>query len=893
MLNDRPLRLLAVDDEKIILTLYERILTPKRKPSPRVGELNELAQQLFGETPSPTSALAVELITCQQGDEAVTVVQAALAEHRPFAVVFLDVRMPPGPDGVSTAEQIRAIDSQIEIVIVTAYSDIHPSEIERRVRPAHKLLYLQKPFHAPELIQLASSLSAKWLVECELHNMYAELEQRVAARTDELQHANAQLSAEIKERQRIEVQLRQLEKAVEMMPLGLTITDLEGEIIYINHAGATMHGYQPDELLGQAALILTAPEWRKPLTLDQLKGWRGLLRESLRMRKNGSTFSAQLTSEIVQDATGEPFAIVTSYEDITRRKQAEEALRKSEEKYRIVLESDPDPVMVCDAEERVTYVNPAFSRVFGWTLNDIFGKPLAFTPVDHYAESRALLANIAEGKTLSGVESARLTKANDRIEVSISGAGFFDHAGILQGYVLNLQDITARKQTEKEIQFLAYNDALTGLQNRRAFYLHLEDEITRARSRFGSRRRDPLDRWALLFLDLDQFKHINDSLGHEIGDQLLRAASDRIQSCLRKSDYIFRLGGDEFTVILHNFINDSDIVKAAEKIRQELALPFSIKQHELFISASIGVSVYPDDGSDVETLVKNADMAMYAAKEGRLGYRFFTEEMNRNALERLKLESHLRNALQDHQLSVYYQPLVDPQGQIIGAEALLRWYHPELGMISPVKFIPLAEETGAIIPIGKWVLRKACQQAVIWQQKGLPNFFVAVNLSTRQFKEPDIIETIEDTLERTGLPPTCLKLEVTESGIMENPEQAIATMTLLRQKGVRFSLDDFGTGYSSLSYLKRFPLATLKIDRSFVMDCLTSKDDQEIIRAILAMAQNLGMDTVAEGVELSAQKEFLIQQGCQTLQGYYFGRPMPAPKFEAALFQAGIEGKSA
>ena len=285
----------------------------------------------------------------------------------------------------------------------------------------------------------------------------------------------------------------------------------------------------------------------------------------------------------------------------------------------------------------------------------------------------------------------------------------------------------------------------------------------------------------------------------------------------------------------------------------------------------------------METLVKNADMAMYAAKEERQGYRFFTEEMNRKALERMGLESSLRNALQHKQFVIYYQPLVNNRNRVIGMEALLRWYHPELGVINPSKFIPLAEETGAIISIGKWVLHSACQQTSEWHEKGYAGLYVAVNLSTRQFREPDLIETIEQVLESTGLSPDCLKLEVTESGIMKDPEQAVAKMKILRAKGIRFSIDDFGTGYSSLSYLKRFPIDTLKIDRSFVTDCSTNKDDQEIIKTIISMAQSLNLETVAEGVETEEQLDFLIRQGCHIMQGYYFDQPMPANKFEKIL----------
>ena len=346
---------------------------------------------------------------------------------------------------------------------------------------------------------------------------------------------------------------------------------------------------------------------------------------------------------------------------------------------------------------------------------------------------------------------------------------------------------------------------------------------------------------------------------------------------------MFRLGGDEFTVILNDLTESTDVAKVAQKIREEIACPYRIKDHDLYIIVSIGISIYPDDGDDIETLVKNADMAMYAAKEESEGYRFFTEEMNKKALERMMLENNLRNALKHNQFTLFYQPLVDNGNRIIGMEALLRWQHPELGMISPSQFIPLAEETGVIVPIGKWVLRCACQQARKWHEMGHTKLYVAVNLSARQFREPDLAETIEQTLEASDLPPDCLNLEVTESSIMENPEQAIAKMEILRAKGIHFSIDDFGTGYSSLSYLRRFPVDTLKIDRSFVVDATMNEDDQEIIKTIISMAKNLSLNTVAEGVETQEQLDFLVDQGCQMMQGYYFGRPMPADKFEEML----------
>ncbi len=709
--------------------------------------------------------------------------------------------------------------------------------------------------------------------------------------------------------------LRQLKQAVEIMQLGVVITDLDGNIIYTNHAEAQMHGYQEEELLGHNVSMLAAPEYRSPPTLDQLKVWKGLIRESINVKKDGTTFPVRLMSEIVINIEATSYTVVTSCEDISERKQAEEelrtyrehleelvdgrtaelqreivehkqteeALRKSEERHRIILESAPDPVVVYDMEGRVQYLNRAFSRVFGWTLSEIKGQKIDFVPGENLPEARLIFTNISHGETISGLETCRLTRDGQKVDVSVSGAGFFDSSGRLQGSVITIQDITERKRTEEEIKFIAYHDVLTGLPNRKSFYTRLEDRLIESHRQTGERRRTSGHKWALLFLDMDQFKYVNDTLGHDIGDDLLKSVAARLQTCVRKSDCIFRLGGDEFTIILNDISDDSNVVKVAKKIQKEIGRPCNIKDHSLYPTVSIGISLYPDDGEDVEVLVKKADMAMYAAKEERGKYRFFTEEIHQKTLGRLKMESSLRTALQQNQFIVYYQPLVDTKNQVIGMEALIRWNHPELGVVGPSQFIPLAEETGAIIAIGKWVLQSACVQTKHWHNMGYTRLYVSVNLSGRQFKEPDLVEVISQALETAELPPDCLKLEITESSIMENPEQAIATMKLLKAKGIRFSIDDFGTGYSSLSYLKHFPIDTLKIDRSFVMDSTTNKDDQEILKTILAMAKNLEITTIAEGVETKEQLNFLVEQGCHFMQGYYFGWPMPANRFEEML----------
>ena len=589
---------------------------------------------------------------------------------------------------------------------------------------------------------------------------------------------------------------------------------------------------------------------------------------------DSSTKVLEASASLIFDENGHPSGFRGILRDMTSRRAAEEALKESEYRHRTVLEAAPDPVVVKDVDGKVTYLNPAFTRVFGWTLEEKAGRFLDHVPAEGILDDELLNRKIENGESFSGIETRRFTRDGRRVDVSISGAVFFDGQGRPKGSVITLQDITERKKAEEELRFVAYHDQLTGLPNRKSFYMRLEDALIQAA------RRGAGHAWALMFLDLDRFKNINDTLGHDAGDILLRSVAGRISSCLRKSDHFFRLGGDEFTIILNNLAQDIDVARVAGKIGSLVAEPFYIKGHELHISVSIGISVYPLDGLDVETLVKNADMAMYAAKEERDGYRFFTEEMNRKALDRMKLEGNLRSALADKQFVLFYQPLVDDERMVVGMEALLRWEHPELGLIPPAQFVPLAEETGAILPLGEWVLDTACRQAKKWQEMGFKDLYIAVNLSARQFTQSDLVDKIKEVLRTTGLPAQSLKLEVTESCVMENPEEAILKMNALREIGIRFSIDDFGTGYSSLSYLKRLPIDTLKIDRSFVCDAVANKDDQEIIKTIVSMAKNLRINTVAEGVETFEQQDFLCRNGCRMMQGYLFGRPMPVEEFE-------------
>ena len=456
---------------------------------------------------------------------------------------------------------------------------------------------------------------------------------------------------------------------------------------------------------------------------------------------------------------------------------------------------------------------------------------------------------------------------------------FFDveEIKLLTELTANISYALEYLKKEEKLNYLAYHDVLTGLPGRTLFHDRLVQAVTNAH-RHG-------DKLGVLFIDLDHFKNINDSLGHYAGDMLLKQVAALFTACMREDDTVARLGGDEFVVILASMASEDEAWMVSQKILKLMTEPFTIEAHELFVTCSIGIALYPKDGDDAKTLLQSADGALYLAKnKGRNNAQFCTAEMNAKALERLTLESELRQAINRQEFLLHYQPRVDMvSGEITGMEALVRWQHPVQGLLYPTKFIPVAEESGLIVPLGEWVLRTACEQNKAWQLAGLKPVSIAVNLSARQFKQQDLVELVSSILQETELDPSYLELELTESMVMQNVEAAIATLTQFKVIGVKLSIDDFGIGYSSLNYLKHFPIGFLKIDQSFVRDITTNRDDAIIAKIIISMAHDLGLRVIAEGVETEEQKSFLCSHRCDEMQGYFFSMPLPAEEFETLL----------
>jgi len=699
-------------------------------------------------------------------------------------------------------------------------------------------------------------------------------------------------------RKRSEEQLDLQSAALEAAANAIVITDYEGTIVWVNRAFTIMTGYDKDEVLGKSTRMLKSGEQSESYyadlwsTISSGKVWQG---EIVNRRKDGTTYTEEMTITPVARDVSNPANryFVAIKQDITKRKRSEEALLFKNALLEAQAETTIDGILAVDESHHIVLANKQFGLQFDIpdellsTKDDRIVLQQMIDRVenpDGFVERVKYLYSHKDEKTR---DEFRLKngKTFDRYS-----APLIDSRMQYCGRIWYFRDITDRKVAEERIQYLAYYDALTGLPNRTL----LQDRLTKTLA--GARRQK--DKVALLFLDLDGFKNINDSLGHPIGDLLLQEVAERLKRWGREKDTIARLGGDEFLIMLTDVKDVPDVAVAAERLMDVMTPDFVVQGHPLSIGCCIGISIFPEHGADVETLISRADAAMYSAKEyGRNNFRFFTEDMNTQVVERLTLENSLRSALQNKELFLMYQPQMDvATGRITGLEALLRWQHPGLGLVPPDKFIRIAENSGLIVPIGEWVLRTACAQAEKWQAEGLPAVTVAVNVSALQFRQEGFCGLVRKVLQETGLEPRYLELEITESLLLANADLMLSVIQELKAMGLTLAIDDFGTGYSSFAYLRQFRVSKLKIDRLFVRDVAVNPDDAAITAAIISMAKSLNLKVIAEGVEDEAQLSFLRAHQCDEIQGYYFSKPLEVDKVADRLRgnapdpQAGSEG---
>ena len=580
-------------------------------------------------------------------------------------------------------------------------------------------------------------------------------------------------------------------------------------------------------------------------------------------------------------------SFVRAVRNMAERKTVEEMLFTEKERAQVTLDSIGDAVLSTDLQGKVIYLNVVAEKITGWTREEAVGKDIdeVFVIVDGGTRepcANPLKTAITKNRTVGLTPNCILIR-RDGAEFAIedSAAPIHDQRGLATGAVIVFHDVSVARALGAEMSHLAQHDILTNLPNRTL----LQDRVTQAIA--TASRND--SRIAVLFLDLDGFKHINDSLGHAIGDRLLQSVAKRLLAAVRTSDTVSRVGGDEFVILLSEVTHAGDAGVKAGKILSALSAPFEIDQNTLRVTASIGVTTYPEDGQSAELLMRNADLAMYQAKEkGRSNCQFFEKGMNVRAVERQSIEGDLRCALEQDEFVVHYQPKIHLKtGAITGVEALVRWQHPRRGLVGPLQFISIAEDCGLMLPIGKWVLRESCRQAKAWLDAGLPPVEMAVNVSSVEFRNDEFLESIGTILKETGLEPRYLELELTESVLMQHADFSVPVLQKLKAMGVRLAIDDFGTGYSSLSYLRQFPIDTLKVDQSFIHEINAETDEAAIISAVINMGCRMKHRVIAEGVETAEQLAFLRAHGCDEGQGYYFGRPMPALE-TATLLELGM-----
>ncbi|WP_051340993.1 sensor domain-containing protein [Azospirillum halopraeferens] len=719
---------------------------------------------------------------------------------------------------------------------------------------------------------------------------------RIIGAIETLQDISERKRAEAAERERDAD--RRLAEVVRNSPFPTFVLDTEHRVTVWNRACEAVIGVPADAVVGTRLHWQAFYDRERPVMADLvLDGvpeeaiaahYPGKCRRSLYIdgaydaedffpKCPGGGRWLSFTAAPIHDAAGRVVGAIETMHDVTEARLSAEALHL----YQRAVESATNGIIISDMrapDNPVVYANPAFERMTGYRAEEVVG-----------CNARFLLAGDRDQIDLQSIKSALRQHRpgsgvlrNYRKDGTLFWNELFvapvrDGAGVATHTVSVMTDITERRRYEEELEHQANHDALTGLANRSLMKDRLEHALTYAQRYHG--------KVATLFVDLDNFKTINDTLGHGVGDRLVQAVAKRLVNCLRDVDTVARLGGDEFVIIVYNPHDESDVTQVMRRIMETLNKPFRIDEAELYVTCSIGAALSPRDGSDVDTLLKHADAAMYRAKElGRGGFQFFTREINEQVSERMAIERELHGAIARNELEVHYQPQVDVRtGAIMGAEALLRWTNPRLGAVSPARFIPVAEESGLILSIGRWVLETACHDSKRWIAEGWTGARLSVNLSARQFRQTDLFRHIEELLQDAHLSSLVLELELTESMVMQNPEAAIGTMRALKDIGLRLAIDDFGTGYSSLSHLRHFPLDILKVDQTFVRDISSHSDGEAIAAAVISIGHALGKKVVAEGVEQPEQLDFLRGHGCDEYQGFLFSRAVPAGRFRELL----------
>ncbi|OHX35426.1 two-component system response regulator [Methylomonas sp. LWB] len=788
--------------------------------------------------------------TAFSGGQAITLAN----QHKPD-LVMMDIVLKGEMDGISAAQAI--VESlRIPVIFLTAYSD---SATLARAKATGAYGYLIKPFRPDEL--------------------HASIEVAL------YKH---QLERKLKESE------QWFGKTLRCISDAVIATDTDSRVRFMNPVAEDATGQSLEQAKGrriEELMTLVSESDRgvveNPIisTLESLEV-TALERATILVNPQGTEFPVDDGAAPIIDDDGTLFGAVMVFRDITARREMENLLRESEERFHSSFEMAAIGMALVSLDGAFLQVNNALCETFGYGRAELLNGRLRMLMPDgepHHLLDQCLHQLLADERPTFQIELECLHKtAGKRVWTLLSASLVRGPDGVPQYFIVQVQNISNRKYAEQQLIYLANHDPLTGLLNRDQFHARLTQALSTAR-RHGSKL-------ALMFLDLDRFKLINDTLGHRLGDLLLQATSDRLKSTVRANDVLARLGGDEFIVLLNDITHSDDVARIAQKTIDILTQPFTLEGNDLVVTASVGISVFPDDGKDSHTLLMNADTAMYLAKErGKNNYQFYTLAMTERSLERMTVERGLRRALAERELRLHFQVQIDSvSGLATGAEALVRWQHPEWGLVYPDRFITVAEETGLIVQVGAWVLREACLQAKAWIEHGGPFASVAVNVSARQFLEANLFQTVKDILSETGLNPNALELEITESAVMQNPESTLQVLRQFQALGVRLSIDDFGTGYSNLTYLYRFPVQSVKIDRSFVIGLAEDGSSKTLVRAIVALAHELRLSVVVEGVETAEQLAFLTAQGCDSLQGYLFSRPVSAEQFSQAFVGAGL-----